>query len=264
MTKATILLIDDDPDFCESTRIMLEHDGYKVISAPDGVQGVNLAREKMPDLIVLDVVMPDKDGYVVCRELKDDPRTCHIPVIIVTSLGSDSEDRYVAKIAKYHMADAFFNKPLKREELFEKIEKIISASETSRTDERTRKRLLIVDDDPDIVAALERMLEAYDYEIFVAESGIEGIKLAQTFHPDAIVLDVMLPDKDGYTVCYELKKDPTTHNIPILILTALPHQLDRPEVAQSLAEDHLADAYDTKPIKAARFLAKITALVGES
>jgi DNA-binding response OmpR family regulator len=259
--QTRILLIDDDPDFCETVTIMLEHAHYKVITASDGFQGLKIARARVPDLILLDVVMPGKDGYVICRELKDDPRTCHIPVIIITSLESVDENGYVAKIARHHKADAFMKKPLTREFLLDQVERMLSGYKQKNVSS-TKKRLLIVDDDADFVNALEILLKSKNYEIFVAESGIEGLKIAQAFCPDAIILDVMLPDMDGYTVCYELKKNPSTHDIPVMIMTALPRQIRQPGFARDMAKNHLADEYDTKPIEAHRFLNKISALLG--
>jgi two-component system alkaline phosphatase synthesis response regulator PhoP len=88
MNKFNILIIDDDTDFITSTKIMLEYVGYNVMSASDGHEGLEKALEEKPDLIILDVMMPGKDGYSVCREIKENPRICNIPIVIVTSIST--------------------------------------------------------------------------------------------------------------------------------------------------------------------------------
>ena len=83
------------------------------------------------------------------------------------------------------------------------------------------KKILLVDDDPDLVNAARMILEAKNFEVAAAYGGVEGLQKARTENPDLIVLDVMMPDKDGYAVCKELKSDPQLSRIPVLLLTAV-------------------------------------------
>jgi adenylate cyclase len=261
MDKSKILIIDDDDDFCESTKIMLKSEDYDVITAGDGLQGLSIARQYKPDVIFLDIMMPGEDGYSVCRQIKEDPSICDIPVIIATSMGRKTESDYLKKIAKYHKADGYLEKPLSRDTLIDAISRAVSKKGKKVRSEKTKKQILIIDDDIDVLASLELVFQESGYGVYTAESAIEGMKLARAFHPDAIILDVILPDKDGYSACYELKKDTATHEIPVLILTALPSNLSEPGYGKNIARDHMADAYATKPITPDELLTKIESLI---
>ncbi len=87
MTKKYVLIVDDDPDLVETVCMMLENKGYEVGKAYDGVEGEESIKERRPDLVVLDVMMPRKDGYKLCAELKADTQTRDIPVILLTAVG---------------------------------------------------------------------------------------------------------------------------------------------------------------------------------
>ena len=87
MTKKYVLIVDDDPDLVETVCMMLEDKGYEVGKAYDGVEGEEAIKERQPDLLVLDVMMPRKDGYQLCAELKADSATRDIPVILLTAVG---------------------------------------------------------------------------------------------------------------------------------------------------------------------------------
>jgi len=258
MAKTRILIIDDDDDFRETTKIILQGADYDVITASDGAQGLALAHGLKPNVILLDLMMPGEDGYSVCRQIKEDPTLSSIAVIIVTSISRDLGSDYLKKIAKNHQADEYLEKPLTKDKLLDTLSRISRAKSRIPRSSNKKRRVLIIDDDPDVLASLELVLQKDGYEVYVAESAIEGMKLAKAFHPDAIILDVMLPDKDGYTTCYELKKDRDTRDIPVLILTALPAELNKPGYAQNIAKDHLADAYAVKPITPNELLSKIS------
>ncbi|MBN1272381.1 MAG: response regulator [Candidatus Aminicenantes bacterium] len=247
--RENILVIDDDPDFFESIRLMLTASGYSVFGAGTGEEGFDKAVQDKPDVIILDLMLPDMDGYAVCRNLKDDVRTVSIPVIMATSLQSASAKNYMGKIAKHHMADDYMEKPLKKDELLSKIKSAISRKIPSPSPHKIEKSILVIDDDPDILMSMQTLLQARGLEVFIAENSLEGLKLARTFTPDVILLDVMLPDKDGFSTCAELKKDKKTMSIPVVIVSAVGEEFTKPEYAKNIAEDHMADGFLSKPVK---------------
>lgn len=257
MGRRKILLVDDDPDFVDATTRVLKKGGYDVVVAKDGEEGLKKSKEVKPDLIILDIVMPAREGYSVCRELKEDLESSRIPILILSAISKEPKgESYASKIASYHRADDFAEKPLSAKELLDRIERLLVKG-VSPVEGEEKKKVLIVDDDPDFAEATRQILAANDYEVLVAVNGEEGIKIAKAFLPDVIVLDVILPDKDGYTVCYELKKDGRTKPIPIIMLTAIGKDFAKPEYGESIAIDHLADDYAEKPIKAEQLLRKI-------
>jgi len=125
-------------------------------------------------------------------------------------------------------------------------------------------RILIVDDDPDLVEAVTMILESKDYEVIAAYGGIEGLEKAKTEEPDLIVLDVMMPDKDGYAVCKELKADPKYGKIPILLLTAVVSKIPTTRYTQQMGLETEADDYVDKPVEPAELVRRIEVLLGKA
>lgn len=110
-------------------------------------------------------------------------------------------------------------------------------------------KILVVDDDPDIVESVTVMLTKKDHEVIQAYGGIEGLEKAKAEQPDAIILDVMMPDKDGYEVCKELKADPKYQNIPILLLTAVVSKISTTSYTHRMGMETEADDYVDKPVE---------------
>ena len=125
-------------------------------------------------------------------------------------------------------------------------------------------KILIVDDDPDLVEAVTMILESKDYDVIAAYGGIEGLEKAKTEEPDLIVLDVMMPDKDGYAVCKELKADPKYGKIPILLLTAVVSKIPTTRYTQQMGLETEADDYVDKPVEPAELVRRIEVLLGKA
>ena len=110
-------------------------------------------------------------------------------------------------------------------------------------------KILVVDDDPDLVESVTMILESRNHEVIQAYGGIEGLEKAKAEKPDAIILDVMMPDKDGYEVCKELKGDPEYSDIPILLLTAVVSQIPSSTYTSRMGMETEADDYIDKPVE---------------
>lgn len=126
--SAKILVVDDDPDILEAISIILEANGYKVITARDGIDGLNKLKEEKPDLMILDLLMPKLDGFGVCKELKD-PRWskyAHIPIIILSSVREEaSRRRYELETGLQLDVDDYVEKPIEHTILLERVENIL-------------------------------------------------------------------------------------------------------------------------------------------
>ena len=256
MKRMKILFINDDPDFSEANRLILEQAGYEVLLAQDGKTGLDKAKKLGPDLIILDVILPDVNGYSICRELKDDPNYSAIPIVLLTAIGA-KPDSYAEHIASQHKADAFFDKSVQPQKLLNKVNELLASVKPAVKEERANPKILLVDDDVDFLDATKQILMAHHYEVITAKDGEEGIAKAKYDNPDLILLDVIMPGKDGYTVCYELRKIAQTRPIPIIMLTAIGQQLSKPDYGVEIAIDHLADDYIDKPVDTQTLLKKI-------
>ena len=123
------------------------------------------------------------------------------------------------------------------------------------------KKILVVDDDPDLIEAVSIILKSKQYDVVAAYGGVEGIEKAKTEKPDLIVLDVMMPDKDGYTVCKDLKADDSLSFIPVLLLTAVVSHIPTTRYSHRMGMETEADDYMDKPVDPPELVKRIEALL---
>jgi CheY-like chemotaxis protein len=127
MTKRYVLIVDDDPDLVETVCMMLEGKGYEVGKAYDGVEGEQSIKERRPDLVVLDVMMPRKDGYKLCTELKADSKTRDIPIILLTAVGEAvPTTSYTHAQGMSTEAEEYIPKPVDSSTLVQAVESFFS------------------------------------------------------------------------------------------------------------------------------------------
>lgn len=156
MLKATILVVEDESDILELVRYNLQQAGYRVIVAHDGLQALDLLREQKPDLVVLDILLPNLDGREVCRRIRQNPQTHHIPVLILSAL-SEETDRVVGfEIG----ADDYLTKPFSPRELVLRVKAILRrGSQESQDRELLRVGDLTIDPERHVVEAGEQLIE---------------------------------------------------------------------------------------------------------
>ena len=122
-----ILIVDDDSDFVEAVTMILKPKKFEVVAAYDGKEGIEKVKTERPDLVVLDVMMPEKDGYTVCRELKSDPKWSHIPILLLTAVASHvPTTRFTQQMGMETEADDYIDKPVEPEVLVKRIEALLS------------------------------------------------------------------------------------------------------------------------------------------
>ena len=124
---AKILVVDDDPDLVESVTMILESKNHEVIQAYGGIEGLEKAKAEKPDAIILDVMMPDKDGYAVCKELKGDPEYSEIPILLLTAVVSQiPSSTYTSRMGMETEADDYIDKPVEPGELAKLVERLLA------------------------------------------------------------------------------------------------------------------------------------------
>jgi len=124
--RARILLIDDDIDFIAATRIVLETEPYEVIVAYEGDEGLRKAREEKPDLILLDVIMPVKDGFTAAEQLKKDPELRKIPVLMLTAFSSKGQETTIPRSRGFTLeAEDYIEKPVTPEDLLNRVKRYL-------------------------------------------------------------------------------------------------------------------------------------------
>lgn len=206
--KKKILIVDDEQDIREIIKISLLQDGFQILEASNGEDAIELAKNEKPDLITLDIIMPNIDGFQVAKAIKENPDTADIPIIILSVLSQDKQ-KFMQGIADY------ISKPFKPDELVKKIKKVIeSAGQADKS-----KNILIVDDDPDVIDIISISLREKGFSLVSAANGVEALEKLEIFIPNLIILDIHMPKMDGYELIKKLKKEPKFDSIPIIVLT---------------------------------------------
>jgi signal transduction histidine kinase/CheY-like chemotaxis protein len=200
-----VLVVEDDINASELLKLALTGAGYRVIQAYSGKEALAIAGDFDIFAITLDLMLPGMDGWSVLRKLKDNPRTSNTPVIVISML-DQREIGFTMVIAEY------FLKPVEKNTLLSALDKIKQILEVEVP------KVLVVDDEPNIIEMVASMIEP-DYNVIRAYGGEEGIEKAFKEHPDAIILDLMMPVINGFDVISRLKDDPETKDIPIIICT---------------------------------------------
>ncbi len=246
--RQKVLVVEDDHDLALLLRRQLEAEGYQVLLAGSGEDALWLAREEQPQLITLDIMLPDLDGFVVLERLKDSPVTAPIPVIIVSVL-SDPDKGYALGAVDYVV------KPFEEEKLLQSIRTALAPVEQDEP-----RELLVVDDDADIRGFLEQALSRHGYRVRTAASGQEALDQVQESPPDLILLDLKMPGMDGYEVIRRLKEQESSRAIPIIVITASPVDKERDKV-RVLGMG--ASQYLVKPLSVRNLVAEIKKAIAE-
>jgi PAS domain S-box-containing protein len=253
----SLLLVDDDPSSIQSMSRILDQYPNKRF-ATSGEDALRLAREAVPDLIVVDVVMPGMSGLDLCEALKADARLTDVPIVFATSYGGP----LLREAAIRKGAVDVLAKPLVPSQLIEQIQEQLRARwllETRADADvavpdaapavRTRPLLLIVDDDIAAIHILRHMLVGMG-DFHFASSGQEAMELARRIAPDLILLDADMPGLDGFGVCTALKAHPATAGVPIVFVTRFSDPQSEKRALELGASDFVAKPYSRSVLQA--------------
>jgi PAS domain S-box-containing protein len=201
----TVLVIDDEAGVRELLTRFLKSEGFRVVTAGGGKEGLRLARQLRPTAILLDVIMPGMDGWSVLTNLKGDARVADIPVILLTML----DDRNMGYMLG---ASEFLTKPIDAQQLTTVLEKYRRA--------RTAAPLLIIEDDLTTRQVLRRALTRQGWAVAEADNGRAGLERVAADRPQLILLDLLMPEMDGFDFLAELRQNEEWRSIPVVVLTA--------------------------------------------
>ncbi len=202
-----LLIVDDDASARELLVNFLEPEGYQTVTASSGSEAIVKASELCPDVITLNMLMPGKGGWQTLIELKNIPATKTIPVIIV-SVVDQKEMGFALGAAE------FLVKPVAKEVLVDAIRRHLAPQRDGPT------TILVVDDDPKALHVQSEALESVGYAPLVAQSAKEALEILWRTRADAIVLDLLMPEVDGFELLRRIQENPRLRGIPIFVLTA--------------------------------------------
>lgn len=202
----TILVIDDDPAVGEVMTRFLTREGFHVEIASSGEEGLRRARELQPHAITLDAIMPGMDGWMVLSRLKSDPDLAQIPVIMVSMLDDRSRGFALG-------ACEYLTKPVERERLVALLKSFATTAEASRV-------ILMVEDDEDQRQRMRLLLEKEGWKVVEAENGKLGLEALEGQMPSLVLLDLMMPEMDGFQFLEEMRARERWRGVPVVVLTA--------------------------------------------
>ena len=201
----TVLVIDDDANTRELTGRMLQHQGYQILEASGGEAGLSMARELLPELIILDLMMPDVDGWTVLSVLKDLPETRHIPVILQSALAAREK-------GLQRGATEFLEKPVDRRRLISTLEKSMPADRQGH--------VMVVESGSVSRDSLLSGLNEQGWWVSTTEDAGEAIAIARQNPPDLILVSLGLPGEDVFELVNELDHDEGLHGTPVYVMTS--------------------------------------------
>lgn len=225
--KKKILIIEDDAFLGKVLNEKLLKAGYDVSLVGDGGEGLRQISVQKPDLILLDIMLPTKNGYEILEAKRQDPGIAAIPVIIVSNSGQPVE---ISRALALGVDDYLVKAELDPDEVLEKVQlKLGNADDqtpTAGAGSLAGKKVLWVEDDSFLGDILAAKLTAEKCSLLYAKDGEAALKLIETNTPDIVLLDLVLPGISGFDVLEQLKKNDKTKNVPVIILSNLAQESD--------------------------------------
>jgi signal transduction histidine kinase/CheY-like chemotaxis protein len=199
-----VLVIDDDAHVRDLMQRLLSREGYNVIVASNGEQGIELAREARPDVITLDVLMPGQDGWSVLNQLKADPDLANIPVVMQSILDESNKAFMLG-------ASDYLTKPINRSEIIDVVR---------RLQNQNNRCALVVEDDINAQTLMAEWLKGDGWEVHTAKNGLEGLQAFLEVEPGLIILDLMMPAMDGFEFLEQVRLQPKATDASVIVVTA--------------------------------------------
>ena len=202
--QKTILVVDDEPDVVAMIADYLSQVGYFPMTATSGAQALELAEKHRPFAITLDILMPDMDGFEVLQHLKENPVTRDIPTIII-SMKDDKEVGFALGAVGY------ITKPVNKDRLIAEINKIGGSSPHA---------IMVVDDNEFERREISQIINQEGMQAVAAANGLQCMEIIAKSIPDVLVLDLIMPDMDGFEVLERVRNEPATRHLPVIVVTA--------------------------------------------
>jgi PAS domain S-box-containing protein len=203
-TDKIILAIDDDAQVIGLYERFLQPQGYQVVTLTDPTQAVERAQQLKPYAITLDIMMPGRDGWAILTELKNNAATRDIPVIICSILEEDKKGYSLG-------ASDYLVKPILQEDLLNALDRLNS--------DGSIHDVLVIDDDVKDLQLIEKILQQGQYVPILAQGGPQGWEILSSKTPQAVILDLLMPDMDGFTILEKLRTTPRLRDIPVIVVS---------------------------------------------
>jgi PAS domain S-box-containing protein len=216
MNARVVLVIEDNPVTRKMVRLTLGNEGFKVIEAGDGAEGLALASKTPPDLILQDLLLPDMDGFELVGRLRALPNLVSVPIIAFSGFLSRLEHGRAAGIG---FTD-FLPKPVEPSRLVQVVRAHLPPDIVVQEKIGAGQRVLVVDDDPVQLKLARIRLTGLGWDVATATDGVEALELLQRDDTEAVVSDVLMPRLDGFGLCAAMRKDPRFSRVPLILVSS--------------------------------------------
>lgn len=244
--QSTVLVADDDPEFSDLIKMFLEANNYRALVVNEARLVLDQLRDGKPDALLLDIMMPGKDGFAIMEEMQESAGTADIPIIILSAL----------RFENYQERGILTGLPeiVARDIPGDLLLKLIEEQTAARTflpavpgdhAKPARERVLIADDQTELLMLMKEMVQDAGFEVFTANDGEEALRMVFETNPDIIVLDYNMPRKDGLEVAGNLKNNPLFAHIPIIIVTGAGEKSTKLKGLSMGIDDYLIKPVDT-------------------
>ncbi len=240
--QRTVMVADDDTEFSDLLKMFLEANNYKALMVSDPLQVIERLRSGKPDALLLDIMMPGKDGFAIMQEMQDSADTSEIPVIVLSALRLENyQERGILTGLPEIVA-----REIPGDLLLKLIEEQTSPDGAASAPEKAaRPRVLIADDQTELLLLMKEMVEFAGFEVVTANDGAEAMTAVFETNPDIIVLDNNMPRKMGLEVAQDLKNNPVFAHIPIIIVTGAGEKSTKLRGLSMGIDDYLIKPVDT-------------------
>ncbi len=246
-----IMVVDDDPDILESLVTVLESLPVRLKTARDGRECLDLVEQEIPDLLILDLLMPRVDGFAVIKELRSSPKYAALSIIVLTTVIEDaSRRRYELETGLEMDVQDYVEKPVAPSDLIKRVKDLLE-----------RPYVLVVDDDPDVVEGIMTVLKTRPYRLATAGDGRKCIEMIERNVPDLLILDLLMPRMDGFAVIRKLRKNPLYANLHIVVLTTVVEDASRRRYELETGMTMDVQAYLEKPVPPSTLLQRVSKLL---
>ncbi len=216
--RPLVLVIEDELAIARLIATYIEKMGYRAVMAHSAREGFAQAVRLHPDLITLDVLMPDLDGFALIQQLKKHPSTAHIPVIFLSIVQDRQQGLRLG-------ASAFLTKPIDERKFYETVRAILDPQ---------GQPVLVVDDDRDYAQLLQKLLQREGFSVELASDGDEALKKIQNKRYQLVILDKNLPKRSGLDVLQEMRNSLSLNRVPVIIVSSSAHLEEAAQAAQIL------------------------------
>ena len=263
----SILLVDDNArDRRLVRRLLQRYKHYRIFEAEDGHEGFLMAQDRLPDLIVADLTMPEMDGFALLEKLKSRPDTANIPVVVLSAKAlTEKDNEFLAE----HSKSVWTKGSFATTELADHVVELLgdapieivrpTRKPSNRPPRKTQAQagskkhtVLIIDDNQSDIRLTRRLLESSgDYQVIEALTGENGLEKAREEHPDLILLDLMVPNMDGFEVLKRLQEDDSLASIPVIVVSAKELTIEeRQQLREGVRSLIQKSSLDSKPFLA--------------